>query len=57
LAGVRQRVSKLLGLNCRHLDAESVLARYAALLAIKRAKGKDVVEEEATCAQGELAFL
>lgn len=56
LANVRQRVSALLGLNAQHLDAESVIARYAALLAIKEAKGKGDSEEESANRQGELSF-
>jgi hypothetical protein len=54
LANVRQRVSRLLGLDCQYLDAESVQARYAALLAIKEAKGK--AEEGSTYHQAEFAF-
>ncbi|MEW6343127.1 MAG: phosphoadenosine phosphosulfate reductase family protein [Pseudomonadota bacterium] len=45
LANVRQRVSRLLGLNAQHLDADSVRSRYAALLAIKEAKGNGDAEE------------
>jgi 3'-phosphoadenosine 5'-phosphosulfate sulfotransferase (PAPS reductase)/FAD synthetase len=56
LASVRQRVSRLLGLNAQHLDAESIQARYAALLAIKQAKGKGNLEEESTSGQGEFSF-
>lgn len=56
LASVRQRVSRLLGLDAQYLDAESVKARYAALLAIKEAKGGDNTEEESICRQGEFTF-
>lgn len=56
LASVRQRVSRLLALDAQHLDAASVQARYAALLAIKEAKGKGVPEEESTYRQGEFSF-
>jgi 3'-phosphoadenosine 5'-phosphosulfate sulfotransferase (PAPS reductase)/FAD synthetase len=56
LANVRQRVSRLLGLDAQHLDAESVIARYAALLAIKEAKGKGNSEGKASSRQGELSF-
>lgn len=53
LADVRRRVSALLGFDARHLDPESVHARYASLLAVKEAKGKGCVDAEAP-RQGEL---
>jgi 3'-phosphoadenosine 5'-phosphosulfate sulfotransferase (PAPS reductase)/FAD synthetase len=56
LASVRRRVSTLLGLDAQHLDADSVRARYAALMAIKEAKGKGDVEDESIERQGEFAF-
>ncbi|MFP3637473.1 phosphoadenosine phosphosulfate reductase family protein [Paraburkholderia sp. SIMBA_054] len=56
LASVRQRISTLLGFDAEHLDAQSVHARYAALIAIKDAKGKGGVEEEPTSIQGEFSF-
>jgi 3'-phosphoadenosine 5'-phosphosulfate sulfotransferase (PAPS reductase)/FAD synthetase len=56
LANVRIQVSRLLGLDAKHLDAESVQARYAALLAIKEAKGQGILEEELASSQGEFSF-
>jgi 3'-phosphoadenosine 5'-phosphosulfate sulfotransferase (PAPS reductase)/FAD synthetase len=56
LASVRSRVSKLLQLNAQHLDADSVRARYAALLKTKEAKGKGIPEVESTYGQGEFTF-
>jgi 3'-phosphoadenosine 5'-phosphosulfate sulfotransferase (PAPS reductase)/FAD synthetase len=56
LANVRQRVSRLVGLNAQYLDAESIQARYATLLAIKEAKGNGNSEEGSTSRQGEFSF-
>jgi 3'-phosphoadenosine 5'-phosphosulfate sulfotransferase (PAPS reductase)/FAD synthetase len=56
LASVRQRISELLKLDAHHLDSDSVRARYAALLAIKEAKGKGTVAEQSIERQSEFSF-
>lgn len=57
LARVRRQVSELLGFNARYLDAASVLERYEALMALKKAKGtKGKLAEESAPQQGTLSF-
>jgi 3'-phosphoadenosine 5'-phosphosulfate sulfotransferase (PAPS reductase)/FAD synthetase len=57
LARVRGEVSALLGLNARFLDATGVHDRYASLLALKKAKGKESTAEVAAPQQAELCFI
>ncbi|WP_321935445.1 phosphoadenosine phosphosulfate reductase family protein [Paraburkholderia sp. J8-2] len=56
LARVRRQVSALLGLAAQCVDAESVLDRYAALLDLKKAKGRESVVEQSYPQQSELCF-
>jgi hypothetical protein len=57
LARVRGKVSALLGLNARYLGATSVHDRYASLLALKNAKGKESTVGVAAPQQAELCFI
>lgn len=59
LARVRKTVSTLLKLNAQYTDADSIVERYAGLLALKEAKGKGKgsAVEDGSPQQVELAFV